>query len=133
MAMRRLLLLQAAAAAAVQLSFEPWKQNYVHVTSADTELECKESSEYVMQLDPDSVLVEGAVSGRPKPLADYGVGPTKESFDRLIFESGMFIPELDPCWYTTNPSSIRGGGLTAGRTTTAGYDDVKGYYQYAQN
>ena len=130
MAMRRLLLLYVAAAAALELKFEAWDGGYVRVSNADVddlsdeaELECKSNAGYVVQLDPDSVLVEGAVSGRPSPLADYGVGPAPgqedtpdSAFERLVFKSGMFIPELDPCWFSTQ----KGGNVPFTQRTYSG-------------
>jgi hypothetical protein len=90
------------AAVAVRLEFQAWPPDsgeYVSVTNADGDgpLTCKNDSRLVLQLNPDSVLVEGAVEGRPKPLQDYGTGTGASFRERLLFESGMFIPELDPC------------------------------------
>lgn len=107
-------LFYTAAAAALELKYEAWPGNggkYVHVSNADADtpqIECKESGDYVMQLDPDSVLVDGAVSGRPQRLNDYGVGPASgeeetptTAFERMVFGSGLFLPEMDPCWYSS--------------------------------
>lgn len=102
MAMRRLLLLYVAAAAAIELEFDVWQGNYVRVRGKEDEIKCTESDKKAMQLDPDSMLVEGAVEGRPTPLDDYGVSKDDgAAFDRLIYKSGLFVPEVDPCWYVT--------------------------------
>ena len=90
------------------LKFERWAEDerYVQVSYKDPTvlLTCGENEGYVKQIDPDSVLVEGSRFGRPTPLADYGWEPTDTNAkDRLLYKSGMFIPELDPCF---------GGGTT---------------------
>lgn len=106
MAMRRLLLLCVAAAAAIELEFDVWQGNYVRVRGKDDEIKCTVSDKKAVQLDPDSMLVEGAVEGRPTPLDDYGVSKVEaEAFDRLVYKSGMFIPELDPCWYVSDSNN----------------------------
>ena len=86
------------------LKFERWAEDERYLQVSYPGLTCGGKEGYVKQIDPDSVLVEGSRFGRPTPLADYGWEPTDTNAkNRLLYESGMLIPELDPCF---------GGGTT---------------------
>ena len=112
----------------VRLKFERYNGGLVSVRDElEDSIKCTdEGDKMVMQLDADSVLVEGAVRGRPTPLNDYGVRPFDEpgeTAETLLLNSGMFIPELDPCWDTefiaegeSVPGNVRRSGSTYGWT-----------------
>ena len=107
------ILLAALGAAEDRLKFAPWEPDprYVKVSFEKRQLTCTDTGALVKQLDADSVMVEGATFGKPTPLADYGLGTTT---DRLLYESGMFLPELDPCTVKDPPNRQRSGAACAG-------------------
>lgn len=107
------ILLAALGAAEDRLKFAPWEPDprYVKVSFEKRQLTCTDTGALVKQLDADSVMVEGATFGKPTPLADYGLGTTT---DRLLYESGMFLPELNPCRKDDASKRKRSGKACAG-------------------
>lgn len=103
-----------AAVVATKLTFRTWPPDPRYIEVVGDKVSCTDETAYVKQIDADSVLLEGASYGPVKPLADYGNVSGK---DDLIYRSGMFIPEVNPCWRAAEKRD-RNGEKCAGYPTS---------------